>query len=243
MNERYSVRSIVHVSSFLSGSEFTSHQMHVLESPAPAFLSGQASGICLCAEAEGQGRLVGNLGCASSCPEAQAALCVSGHGQQVCIPVPTGLPGLGEWPESQPHTDLLLTPSKVTQTPPRSADSWATMATRGEAGNNASPCALSPFVSPHRAEDRKGYVGGAPGSDFSWGWKLDLPPYQNCGAWRRRLEPGSQRGLTFSSLSLRQMHWTSRQKGKEGSTQESGSLGLVVLWSRKLSRGWTPWGV
>lgn len=150
MNERYSVRSIVHVSSsFLSGSEFTSHQMHVLESPAPAFLLGQASGICLCAEAEGQGRLLGNLGCASSCPEAQAALCVSGHGQQVCIPVPTGLPGLGEWPESQAHTDLLLTPSKVTQTPPRSADSWATMATRGGAGNNASPCALS---SPHTGQ-------------------------------------------------------------------------------------------
>lgn len=131
MHGWYSIRATLRVSSsFLSGSELISCQMNVLQSLAPGSLSSQASVICLCAEAEdGVGGVVRNWGSASSCPEALAALCVSGHGQQVCIPVPTGLPSLGEWPELQPHTDLLLTPSKVTQTLPRSADSWATMAT------------------------------------------------------------------------------------------------------------------
>lgn len=79
-------------------------------------------------------------------------------------------------------------------------------------------------------------MGGAPGSDFNGAWKLNLPPYQNCGR-QRRLEPGSQQGLTFSSPPLQQYTGPHGDDGKEGATWESGSLGLVVLRSRKISRG------
>lgn len=82
-------------------------------------------------------------------------------------------------------------------------------------------------------------MGGAPGSDFNGAWKLNLPPSQNCGI-QRRLEPGSQQGLTFSSPSLQQYTGPHGDDGKEGATRESGSLGLVVLRSRKISRGGLP---
>ena len=82
-------------------------------------------------------------------------------------------------------------------------------------------------------------MGGAPGSDVTGAWKLNLPPSQNCGI-QRRLEPGSQQGLTFSSPSLQQYTGPHGDDGKEGATREAGSLGLVVLQSRKISRGGLP---
>lgn len=123
---------------------------------------------------------------------------------------------MGEWPGLQPHTDLLLTPSKVTQTPPRSADSWATTATQGEVRNNASPCILRPSISPHWAEKHRGQAGGGTRLGFQSG--LETGSFSPSELWS--MKGGWSLGLSRGSLSL--LHPFSRCAGPHGDDGRGG---------------------